>query len=123
MCVSGCFACCCMAFWQLLFRSAMFSLLASLFPSSRVGSHGAGRTKVPPHCLSVSMPSGGGAELMRSVSARGRFRLLQQMCIEVVGDACEEVQTRVATVDVVVSVGVDVHVELFVGLYKGFAIF
>lgn len=66
---------------------------------------------------------GGGAELMRVRGCAALLQLLQQMCIKVVGDACEEVQTRVATVDVVVAIGVDVHVELLVGLHQGFAVF
>ena len=40
-----------------------------------------------------------------------------------VADSCQQMFGGVSTTDAVVAVGVDVHVELLVGLYQGFAIF
>ena len=42
------------------------------------------------------------------------------MLHEVADEACVELEGGVATVDAVVAVGVDCHVELFVGLDKAF---
>ena len=48
---------------------------------------------------------------------------LLQMFNEEIGDAGQQMLGSVSTIDAVVAVGVDVHVELLVGLNEGFAIF
>jgi hypothetical protein len=48
---------------------------------------------------------------------------LLQMFDEEIRNAGQQMLGGISATDTVVTIGVDVHVELFVGLYKGFAIF
>ena len=60
---------------------------------------------------------------IKKVPRKALFLFLLQMFDEEIGNAGQQMLGGISATDAVVTVGVDVHVELFVGLYKGFAIF
>ena len=60
---------------------------------------------------------------IKKVPRKALFMFLLQMFDEEIRNASEQMLGGVSATDAVVTVRVDVHVELLVGLYKGFAIF
>ena len=53
----------------------------------------------------------------KSALTQGTFLCLLQMFNEEVGYACQQMLGSVTSIDAMVAVRVDVHVELLVGLY------
>ena len=51
-----------------------------------------------------------------------KYRRFQET-YEEIGDACEQMQARITSIDAMVSVGVNLHVELFALLNQGFTVF
>ena len=59
----------------------------------------------------------------KKVLRRALSYVLLQMLDEEVGDTGKQMLGSITSVDAMVTVRVDVHIELLVGLYQGFAIF